>query len=142
MPELRQMSFAVFTILAFAYALCCGGRPERQGVVLNLVASLLSVVAVITLGWGAIYPLLVIDIAVCIGFLEIAARSDRYWPIWSLGMAIPSVVAHLAKLIGQDSVWHLYQRTESFWAWPALTALIVGTWFRQARQKTANASQI
>lgn len=142
MPELRQMSFAVFTILAFAYALFRGGRPERQGVILNLVASLLSVVAVITFGWGAIYPLLVIDIAVCIGFLEIAARSGRYWPIWSLGMAIPSVVAHLAKLIGQDSVWHLYQRTESFWAWPTLTALIVGTWCRQARHKSANNSQI
>jgi hypothetical protein len=131
---LHQILFSVFAIGCCSYALVRGGTVERIGAITNILGSLLSILAVLAIGWGSPnFLLLIVDCSVAAAFFALSA-SDRFWPIWAFGFSLGSVAAHVAQMLpGRSPLVDHYARSEAIWAWPALAALALGTWSYRRR---------
>ena len=70
--------------------------------------------------------LLMVDLAVLAGFVTVALRSKRFWPLWIAGLQLTTSLGHILKGIDQDLLPWLYART-SIWSYPILLVLVVGT---------------
>jgi hypothetical protein len=127
----RQLLFSAYLLVACGYACICGGWPERMGVLINVVGSLLSIAIVVIAvkSWHQLMPAMwAVDLGVCASFFLLAIKSDRFWPVWSFAFAIASVMAHLARLLQTNLPFLAYFRSEAIWVYPALAALMIGTW--------------
>ena len=96
-----------FLALCSIYILARGGAPERLGILVAIVASVLSTASV-TRGMASRFSsveagILIIDLITLVAFLALVARADRYWPLWVAGMHTVSVATHAAILI--DPTW-------------------------------------
>jgi hypothetical protein len=72
--------------------------------------------------------LLVIDAAVLIGFVAVALRSDRFWPLWVAGLQLTTSTAHLMKAIDESLLPIAYGAAIALWSYPILIILAIGTW--------------
>ncbi len=71
---------------------------------------------------------LIVDIAVLIGFIVVALRSARFWPLWVAGLQLTTTVGHLFKWMDADLFPRAYAAALQFWSYPILLLLFVGTW--------------
>lgn len=141
MPGLRFLVYTACLLAACGYALLRGGGPERLGAAINLAGSVVSLaVGLLTpaIWQSAMAGISAIDILVALGFLALAIRSTRYWPIWAFGFSMAGVAAHAARLIQPGVPAMAYFRSEAIWAYPALAALAIGTWNAHRRTKTGD----
>jgi hypothetical protein len=107
-----------------------GGQDERAGASIMFLGSLATVLAKgplpITLGNGE-WSLPVVDLSVLAGFIILTLRSPRIWPIWASGFHVVAVATHLANFTKPDIVPRAYALAQGFWAYPMLTAIVLGT---------------
>jgi hypothetical protein len=126
-----QVAFLISLLACCGYAFWFGGRAERLGVAIMLVASLASIPAMQVgdvPGWSAFKPgLAAVDVAVLAGFLIIALRSDRFWPLWVTSFQLIAVATHVAVLANPAVAGWVYSLAEPFWAYPTLIAATLGT---------------
>lgn len=120
-----------FLALCSLFILARGGPPERIGVLIAVVASVLSTASV-TRGMAERFTtvevgVLVIDLVTLGAFLVLAARADRYWPLWVAGFHMVSVVTHAALMIDPGVVPRVYAFAQALWSYPILLAMVVGT---------------
>jgi len=80
--------------------------------------------------------LFAIDLALLVGLAAVALTSDRYWPIWLTTLHAYTVVAHLGRLLGPTTIFHVYVGNSGITADPALLLLALATW-RHARRVAA-----
>ena len=120
------------------YAFRRGGAPERLGITIIAVGSILSVIVASgfaarfrTVEWG----ILLVDVGVLIAFLAIALRTDRYWPLWAAGFHTIGVATHVATLADPDVVSRAYALAQGFWAYPMMIAVAIGTRNHQRRSR-------
>ena len=125
-----QLIYWLFLGTCLAYALWRGGRPEKAGVGIIAVGSILSVIATSDLGarfrtveWG----ILAIDVTILVAFLALALRTDRFWPLWAAGFHAIGVATHVATMVDPDVVSRAYAYAQGFWAYPMLIAAAIGT---------------
>jgi hypothetical protein len=84
---------------------------------------------------------LAVDIVVFAGFLWVALRSDRFWPMWIAGLQLTTIIGHLLKAAETDLFSRAYGAALMFWGYPILLILAVGTWRGQRRaQRSTHAS--
>ena len=71
---------------------------------------------------------LLVDIAALTGFVVVALRSERFWPLWIAALQLTSSMAHLLKAVEWDLLPKAYGAAAVFWSYPILLILAVGTW--------------
>lgn len=134
------MAPTLYWILLLAccgYAMWRGRREERTVASICLVATVASLWALPPIAQryvGLEMGVLIVDVAVMIGFLAVALRSDRFWPLWVAGFHLTGGLAHLFKEIDVGLMPQAYAAAARFWAYPILIVLVIGTWRAHRRQ--------
>ena len=84
---------------------------------------------------GEVDPLtgMLVDLAVLGGFVMVALRSKRFWPLWVAGLQLTTSVGHLLKGIDQELLPRAYGAALQFWSYPILVILAAGTYRRHQR---------
>ncbi len=120
------------TLLAICtFALVRGGRPERIGAAVNLIASIASSAARLLhlSSWApAQFVMLAIDGSVTAAFFVLAISTTRFWPIWAFGFALADIFVSVAGALLPHAPWLAYQSGLTIYAYLALAALAVGAW--------------
>ena len=133
---LHSAIFFGVLLAACFYAILRGGGPERAvaaimvcGVVATRVTNSALPLRYRSLEW----PMLVVDIAVLIGFLAVALKADRRWPQAVTTIHTLSVGAHLVKALNPELIRTVYWMMTNLWVYPQLALLIMGTLRHQRR---------
>ena len=131
--------YAIFWIILLAtcgYALLKGRKFERLAAILFLTATVVSVVAHLSL-WAGYRVInageVVVDCVVLITVVGIALVSDRFWPLWVAGLQLVNSMAHILKAVTGDFAPWAYAVAERVWSYPILIILFIGAW-RQNRR--------
>jgi hypothetical protein len=138
MPHVYQIAYALAVILTCGFTYWAGGRTERIGLGIVIVASLASYPATVLIHprWREeMLGAAAIDGLTTIAFFILMVRSRAYWPIWSLGFCLAMMAAHAMRWIQHAIPAWSYYDTTSLWAYPVLAAIVVGAashrWGRQ-----------
>jgi hypothetical protein len=131
-------------LLAFValYALLRGKRDERTVsiiLVVGVVATHFAWAPVPERFAGLETHVMAIDIAVFAGFLWVALRSDRFWPMWIAGLQLTAIMGHLLKAADSGLFSRAYGAALMFWVYPIVLILAIGTWrgHRRAQRQGA-----
>jgi hypothetical protein len=134
--------FRILLALVAIYALVRGRRDERiVGIVL-----VLGVIAT-HYAWTPVhqrfaaleYNVMAVDLVVFAGFLWVALRSDRFWPLWIAGLQLTAIFGHMLKLVDSGLFSRAYGAALMFWAYPIVLILAIGTWRGHRRAQAARA---
>ena len=77
--------------------------------------------------------LLLVDMAVLAGFVTVALRSKRFWPLWVAGLQLTTFIGHVLKGVDQDLLPRAYGAALQFWSYPILIIVLVGTYRHHRR---------
>ena len=130
--------FRVLLVLVALYALLRGKRDERQvGLifVIGVIATELVLPPARERFASVETRLMFVDLAVFAGFLWVALRSERFWPLWMAGLQLTAILGHVLKAVDGDLFARAYAAALVFWAYPMLLVLAVGTWRNQRRRR-------
>ena len=133
-----KLAYATALLVSCIYVGRHGGAPERSGIAVITLGSLLTVPAatMFDIGWRASrMGLLALDVLVLAAFVVIALRSGRFWPLWVTGFQLTAVATHVAMLIEPRHVLQAYVIAQGFWAYPMLGAIAAAT--RRLRRNPA-----
>jgi hypothetical protein len=135
-PTLFRILLAVVALYAFLR----GSRDER------VVGGVLVIGVIAThLAWSPVHQrfagletdVMFVDIVVFAGFLWVALRSDRFWPLWIAGLQLTTILGHLLKAADTGLLSRAYGAALMFWSYPIVLILAIGTWrgVRRARMQ-------
>jgi len=129
-PVVLQTLYDVTLVLCCLYAFIAGGRTEKLGSLLTLTASIVSVLIWYRpLEWRAVHwNMFAVDLVTFLLATWLAIRSDRFWPMWFAGFCLVGVMTHLAVAAMPNFASMAYSLSQGFWAYPAMLALVIGTW--------------
>jgi hypothetical protein len=112
------------------FAVRYGGRPERLGAAINLIAAGLTIslrYMGIASGAPAEAVILLIDFSVVAAFYWLAIKTCRFWPIWAFGFALANIFTSAAGRMMPDAPLFAYHTGMGIFAYLALAALGTGT---------------
>jgi hypothetical protein len=132
--------FRILLVLVALYAVLRGRRDERHVGIILVLGVLATELALppVRQRFAAIETnAMIVDVVVFAGFLWVALRSDRFWPLWIAGLQLTAILGHLMKAVDAALFARAYGAALVFWAYPMLLILAVGTWRsrRRARPK-------
>ena len=81
------------------------------------------------------FNVLAVDTALFIGFVIIALRSQRFWPLWISGLQLTTILGHVMKGLEDDLLPKAYAAALNFWAYPIVLILGIATWRSQHRSR-------
>jgi hypothetical protein len=128
--------FTALMLACCAYAFIEGGAPERIGAAIYLTGSVLTYVSLETSPIrfrGVEVGVFIIDIVVFLGFVLIALRANRYWPLWVSALVGLGLVGHLAMLLHPRVIPWAYAVVLSIWSYPILLLIAAGTYAHRRR---------
>jgi len=134
--------FGPLLLAVCIYAWLKGGSDERAVAATCLAGTLATVVVISPLRQryaGVEEGLLLVDLAVLAGFITVALRSRRFWPLWVAGLQLTTSLGHILKGIDQDLLPKAYGAALQFWSYPILLILAIGTYRRQRRLERSSA---
>lgn len=140
---MRVIFYYSLLTLVLVYALARGGQSERAGAAILFIGSVLTDVAFVP---GILHfisverGVLAVDVAVLAGFVILALRSDRYWPLWLAALQLIGTLAHFAKLADSTMMPVGYAFLLAVWAYPMLALIGFGTWSRHRRSRRTSGS--
>ncbi len=138
------MVFRLLLALVVLYALVRGSRDERHVAMICLAGAVFTtaVLAPVAQRFASVEaPVMAIDLLVFIGFLTVALRSQRFWPLWVAGLQLTTIMGHILKGIESDLLPRAYGVALNFWAYPIVLILAVGTRRSHQRQMRTDAPQ-
>src|ERR687890_2173247 len=94
--------FRILLVLVALYALLRGKRDERQvGLifVIGVIATELVLPPARERFASVETRLMFVDLAVFAGFLWVALRSERFWPLWMAGLQLTTILGHVLKAV-------------------------------------------
>ncbi len=116
------------------YAFVFGGRTERLGALLMIVATAATMALMIfrvplraTQAETLATAVFVVDLALLVGFVLLSIGTTKFWPLWAAGFHLASIFTHLADMIDPTLLPRAYILFQPFWAYPMFLALAVGT---------------
>jgi hypothetical protein len=133
---IHVVAFAAAFLACFAYVFSAGGRPERAAIIAQLVALLLSLIAISFRSIpirGLPIALALVDVALAVALTMLALKANRLWPIVLAGMQVATIFAHLARLLSFPLPAAGYVIFVQFWSWPMLMVTAIGA-FRHHRR--------
>lgn len=132
--------FIPLLIAVCLYAWWRGGSDERMVAAACLAgtAATLLVVSPLRERYASLEEgLLLVDLAVLAGFITVALRSKRFWPLWVAGLQLTTSLGHILKGVDQDLLPRAYGAALQFWSYPILVILAVGTYRQHKRLRQA-----
>jgi len=132
--------FGPLLLAVCAYAWWRGGTDERIVAATCLAGTVATMIAISPLRHrysGVESGMLLVDLAVLAGFVAVALRSNRFWPLWVAGLQLTTSIGHLLKGVDQDLLPRAYGAALQFWSYPILIILAVGTYRRHQRMREA-----
>ena len=137
--------FRFLLALVALYTFVRGSRDEQQvGIifVIGVIASELVLPPIRERYEGVETHLMLVDLAVFAGFLWVALRSDRFWPLWIAGLQLTAILGHILKVVDIHLFARAYAAALFFWAWPMMFILAIGTWrsHRRAQRESQAAT--
>lgn len=108
-------------------ALVIGGTAERQAAAsLLLAAAATQIAALAGPRWhGPEYGVMLVDAIFAVALLNIALKSERFWPLWATASQLIGTLTHVAAILHPIGK-RLYVLTQSFWVVPILVAIAIG----------------
>ena len=130
--------FGPLLLAVCVYAWWRGGTDERSVAATCLAGTIATLLAVSPLHKryaGVEEGLLFVDLAVLAGFIVVAMRSKRFWPLWVAGLQLTTFIGHILKGIDQELLPRAYGAALQFWSYPILVIVLVGTYRHHRRLK-------
>lgn len=130
--------FGPLLLAVCVYAWWRGGTDERSVAATCLAGTIATLLAVSPLHKryaGVEEGLLFVDLAVLAGFIVVALRSKRFWPLWVAGLQLTTFIGHILKGIDQELLPRAYGAALQFWSYPILVIVLVGTYRHHRRLK-------
>ena len=124
-------AFRILLAIVALYALLRGQRDERHMcaiLVIGVIATHLVISPVRERFSGVETPVMIVDLIVFGGFLWVALRSERFWPLWIAGLQLTTILGHILKLVDTGLFSRAYGAALVFWSYPIVLILAVGTW--------------
>ena len=132
--------FGPLLLAVCIYAWLRGGSDERIVAATCLAGTVATLLAISPLHQryaGVEEGLMLVDLGVLAGFIVVALRSERFWPLWIAGLQLTTSIGHLLKGVDQDLLPRAYGAALQFWSYPILVILAVGTYRRSQRVRQA-----
>jgi len=123
--------FGPLLLAVCVYAWLRGGSDERTVATTCLAGTLATLLVISPLRQrysGVEEGLLLVDLAVLAGFITVALRSKRFWPLWVAGLQLTTSLGHIMKGIDQNLLPRAYGAALQFWSYPILIIVAVGTY--------------
>lgn len=124
-------AFRILLALVALYAFLRGRRDERRvGIILvvGVIATHLVISPLHERFTGVETDVMIVDLAVLGGFVWVALRSERFWPLWIAGLQLTTMFGHVLKALDTELFSRAYGAALVFWGWPILLILALGTW--------------
>ena len=134
--------FGPLLLAVCLYALWRGGADERIVATTCLAGTAATMLVISPLRQrytGVEEGLMLVDLAVLAGFVAVALRSSRFWPLWVAGLQLTTSIGHVLKGVDQDLLPRAYGAALQFWSYPILIILAVGTYRSHRRLQRASA---
>jgi hypothetical protein len=128
--------FGPLILVVCLYAWLRGGTDERAVAATCLAGTVATVLVISPLRQryaGVEEGLLLVDLAVLAGFVTVALRSRRFWPLWVAGLQLTTSLGHILKGLDQNLLPRAYGAALQFWSYPILLILAIGTYRRHRR---------
>jgi nicotinamide riboside transporter PnuC len=129
-------AFRLLLALVVLYALLRGSRDERHVALICLIGAVVTTLVLSPLTErfsGLERPVMLVDLAVLAGFVAVALRSERFWPLWVAGLQLTTIMGHVLKEVDLALLPRAYGAALNFWAYPIILILGIGTWRAQRR---------
>jgi hypothetical protein len=133
---LNTIVYLVLLIACCLYAGLRGAAPERIAAAIIAVGSILTYAVMPTAATSyndVRLDAFLIDLACLVGFLILALRAERYWPLWVTALQIIEIAGHGVKLADPDVIRRAFAFALAFWSYPMLLLIALGTWRHQVR---------
>lgn len=137
--------FRILLALVALYALLRGGREERHVALICVLGAVLThfTISPIADRFRSLETqVMIVDLAVFAGFLAVALRSERFWPLWVAGLQLTTMFGHALKAFDNSLFPRAYGAALYFWAYPIVLILVIGTWRHQRRPVRVQARSI
>ena len=128
---LNPIIYHLLLIAVAAYAFLRGRREERLAAaicVFATIATRLVLSPAPSRYSGVEIGVFLVDVLTLAGFVAIALRTDRFWPLWVAGLQLTTLVAHMLKAIDLNLLPHAYAAAGRFWVYPIFLIIVIGTW--------------
>lgn len=129
--------FLVILLACCGFALVSGGAPERIGAAIYAAGSfgtLAAASAAPVRFQGVEVGVFIVDVFVFLGFVALALRANRFWPIWVSALIGIGLAGHLAMLLHPQVIPWAYAVVLSIWSYPILAMMVAGTWLHRRRR--------
>jgi hypothetical protein len=133
--------FRILLAFVAVYVLLRGRRDERDvGIVLVLgVIATHLVISPLKSRFASVEThVFAVDVIVFFGFLWVALRSERFWPLWIAGLQLTTILGHILKAIDVHLFSRAYGAALVFWSYPIVLILAIGTWRSHRRYLREN----
>jgi hypothetical protein len=128
---LSPVTYHLLLISVAAYAFLRGHSEERLAAaicVFATIATRLMLSPTPERYTGVEVGVFLVDLLTLAGFVAIALRTDRFWPLWVAGLQLTTLLAHILKVIDVGLLPHAYAAAGRFWVYPIFLIIVVGTW--------------
>ena len=118
--------FRILLALVALYALLRGRRDERRVgfiLVVGVIATHLVISPEQHRFHGPRDGGARVDLAVFAGFLWVALRSERFWPLWIAGLQLTTLFGHALKAFDAGLFSWAYGAALAFWGYPIVLIL-------------------
>lgn len=131
---LSPQEYWTVLFLITGYAFWKGTVDEWAAALICCVGSVITVFVDFRSYSGVEIGVMLVDVAGLIGFVIVALRSQRFWPLWVAGLQLTSTMSHGLKLAHSDMIPRVYAAAERFWIYPIFLAIVIGT-YRASRSR-------
>ncbi len=125
---IRAFVWAATVLVVCALAVWRGRRDEQLAAGIMLAAWAVTMVVYRSGFQQTEWGILAVDAGALAGFIWIALRSDRFWPLFGAGFHLLAVVTHVARLADPGVGGWAYITAEIVWGYFLAAAIGYGAW--------------
>lgn len=124
---LLNLVFGILMFVSCLPALLWGGWEGRRICLMFVVAALATYIGATTFKTqiSLAHSTVMVDFVLLIGLAHLAAKTDRYWPLWICAFQALSVISFLTWEIVPNTP-RLFKAASAVWSIPQLIVLCVG----------------
>ena len=129
MYDFLAVSFLLLLLGGFAFVF--GRSDERIAAATFVCTSLASVLIEARTGLighdGVAVSSVVVDVLALAGYMVVAVRSERFWPLWVAGLQLAMILTYGFAFRRIDLPPELKAEVSSFWLYPIALVIVIGT---------------